>query len=79
MMSSIKKFFFLFHRNGDKLGAAAAQDRLDKTIAAAKGLEATAKADYATAETARKSIPEYQYAAQTAANRVLWEYKNAFK
>jgi len=49
-------------------------DKLEKLQAAAAAAEATAKADYATAETARKSIPEWQYAAQTAANRMTYEY-----
>jgi len=63
---------------GDTLGIAAEQDKLDKTIADMKALEAGAKADYATAKGAHDALPKYQLAAQQAANRVVWEYKTAF-
>merc|ERR1719271_2418536 len=63
---------------GDKMGAVTLRHEIDGLLASAKGHQAKAKSDYATANTMRDSIPQWQDAAMKAATYASWKYSNVF-
>jgi hypothetical protein len=63
---------------GDKMGAVTLRHEIDGLLASAKGHQAKAKSDYATANTMRDSIPQWQDAAMKAATYAAWKYSNVF-
>jgi hypothetical protein len=63
---------------GDKMGAVTLRHEIEGLLASAKGHQAKSKSDYATANTMRDSIPQWQDAAMKAATYASWKYSNVF-